>query len=347
MLLQEFGATPESGNTFMMVNQLHRILIDQFRHGRNVVLIVDEAQNMPAETLEHLRMLSNLETSTDKLLQIVLAGQPDLAQVLGRNELRQLRQRIAVRATVAPLTKTQSLDYIRHRLAAVAANDTTVFTRRALNRIVKSAGGIPRTINILCDNALVTGYGYQRTPVDSRIVREVIRDLGGKRKRVLLKWGAVFPVLLLLAAGLFLILPRVQNGMNGAAPPHEYQTRLSPRVQEPDHSHEDGLTAHPVKNEPGGGNARVGPAAEDAPLPKEEMPQEKKSATVRIVKRGDTLYRMIQDVYGSTDYGLITYVRSSNPGIKDVNDIKAGDQIRFPEIPARKVEGPAMRKYLE
>ena len=91
----------------------------------------------------------------------------------------------------------------------------------------------------------------------------------------------------------------------------------------------------------------MGLAAEDAPLPKEEMPQEKKSATVRIVKRGDTLYRMIQDVYGSTDYGLITYVRSSNPGIKDVNDIKAGDQIRFPEIPARKVEGPAMRKYLE
>jgi phage tail protein X len=156
---------------------------------------------------------------------------------------------------------------------------------------------------------------------------------------MLLKWGAVSPALLLLAAGVFLILPHFQTGMNSPAPPREYQTRLSPGAEEPVHSQGDGLKARIVENEPAGGNARAGTAAGDSPLPQKEMPQEKKSDTVRIVKRGDTLYRMVQDVYGSSDYGLIKHVRNSNPGIKDVNEIKAGEEIRFPEIPVKKVEG--------
>ena len=165
MLLQELGAEPESESTFQRVSQFHRLLIERFRQDRNVVLVVDEAQNMPAETLEGLRTLSNLETATDKLLQIVFCGQPELDEKLARPELRQLRQRIAVRATVKPLTKAEGMDYIQHRLSMAGAPNRPIFTGAAIRLILREAKGIPRLINILCDNALVTAFGYQERQV--------------------------------------------------------------------------------------------------------------------------------------------------------------------------------------
>src|SRR4030042_4521994 len=164
-ICQELELSAKTDDSFEMVNRLHQWLISEYREGRNVVLIIDEAQNMPVKTLENLRMLSNIETSTDKLIQIVLVGQPELEQKLNLKALRQLNQRIAIKSTIATLTKQESLDYIKHRLALVAAEDATVFTTGAMNRIAKKAKGIPRTINILCDNALITGYGYQKQPV--------------------------------------------------------------------------------------------------------------------------------------------------------------------------------------
>src|SRR4030042_4058279 len=164
-IYKELGLESGTDDMVEMVNHLNEILIEEYKQGRSVLLIIDEAQNMPVKTLENLRMLSNLETSTDKLIQIVLVGQPELEQKLNLKELRQLSQRIAVRSTIATLTKQESLDYIKHRLALVAAEDATVFTTGAMNRIAKKAKGIPRTINILCDNALITGYGYQKQPV--------------------------------------------------------------------------------------------------------------------------------------------------------------------------------------
>ena len=170
------------------VHRLSEVLIEEYRQGRNVVLVVDEAQNMPVETLENLRLLSNLETSKDKLIQIALIGPPELEGLLDRHELRQLKQRIAVRSTLAPLRATESLAYIRYRLKKAGPEDTRVFTKGALRRIVKHGKGIPRTLNILCDNALITGLGYQKKPVTTAIVREVIADLKGQRASHLWKW---------------------------------------------------------------------------------------------------------------------------------------------------------------
>jgi general secretion pathway protein A len=181
-IYRELGVRLTTKDTSEMVNRLHRILVKEYKDGNNVVLIIDEAQNMPVETLENLRMLSNLETATDKLVQIVLVGQPELDETLNRYELRQLKQRIAVRALISPLTIRESREYITHRLQKAGSGDGHVFTEGALRAIVNHGQGIPRAINIVCDNSLITGFGYQEKPVTVRVVREVLRDLGGERR---------------------------------------------------------------------------------------------------------------------------------------------------------------------
>jgi general secretion pathway protein A len=186
---RELGLDVDSTDAFELVGALHEELIEKYRQGQNVVLIIDEAQNMPTETLENLRVLSNLETSTDKLLQIVLVGRPELQKRLSQTQLRQLNQRLAVRCSLAPLGPEESLAYIEHRLSRVAMGTESVFTPDALKTVVKHAGGVPRLINILCDNALIAGYAGQHRPVTAKLVKGVIAELTGARKGRLLRWG--------------------------------------------------------------------------------------------------------------------------------------------------------------
>ncbi|MCF8039843.1 MAG: AAA family ATPase [Desulfohalobiaceae bacterium] len=184
---------------FELVQVLHKALIKEYQDGQNVILIIDEAQNMPLKTLESLRMLSNLETAKDKLLQIFLIGQPELDEKLKRNELRQLRQRIAIRAALKPLSKHESYEYIKSRLKKSGALASTIFSSRALKKIYSFSRGIPRNINILCDNALVTGFGAGRKKINPRIVKEVQADLQGENLRLASwKWGYACALSLLL-----------------------------------------------------------------------------------------------------------------------------------------------------
>src|SRR2546428_8446108 len=182
-LCQEFGleVTPEP--VAETVNRLHQVLIEEYKQGRNVALLVDEAQHMPLETLEHLRMLSNLETSTQKLLQIILVGQPEFEAKLNDHALRQLKQRLVIRATIAPLTAEESRDYILYRLAKVSTVDEPIFTRGALQAIIKQAQGTPRVLNILCTNALIQGFGYGQRRISAKIAQEVIAEYTGKTPR--------------------------------------------------------------------------------------------------------------------------------------------------------------------
>jgi general secretion pathway protein A len=204
-IFQELGIVPISAKVHEMVLQFHLFLIDEYKKGITVILIVDEAQNMPVGTLENMRLLTNLETTTDKLLQIVLCGQPELESLLGRKELRQLRQRIAVRATISPLSRKESLEYIRHRLSKASYKETDIFTPAATARIIRKAKGNPRVINILCDNALITGYGYQEKRVSSRTAREIIADLERKSSLMYRVWRiAGLSFLLLLTGGYWL-----------------------------------------------------------------------------------------------------------------------------------------------
>lgn len=190
-----------------MVHALHQFLIDEYKDRNNVALVIDEAQNMPFETLENLRMLSNLETDEDKLIQVVLIGQPELQETLNRKELRQLGQRIAIRHEILPLSRYESLAYIRHRIAKAGGNAESVFTKSALNKIVKEADGIPRTINILCDNAMVAGYGFNKKPINSSIVREVIADFTGTEGSHKNRWIIAAAAIAILAVTAILLSP--------------------------------------------------------------------------------------------------------------------------------------------
>jgi general secretion pathway protein A len=128
-IYKELGLDIKTDDIVEMLNRLYQILMEEYKQGNTVLLIVDEAQNMPIETLENLRMLSNLETSKEKLLQIVLTGQSEFEKMLDRHELRQLKQRIAIRSTIVPFTAKESMDYVKHRLAKAAVNESEVLLR--------------------------------------------------------------------------------------------------------------------------------------------------------------------------------------------------------------------------
>jgi len=199
-LCSELDLPSDTEDYFELVPMLHQALIEQYRQGRNVALIVDEAQNMPLETLENLRMLSNLETTKDKLIQIVLCGQIELDYLLNLQQLRQLKQRIVVRTVISHLTPSESVEYIRHRLARAGCTRRIPFTNSAVKEIVRHSRGVPRIINILCDNALLTAFGSRKEKVDRNIVKEVIIDRGGKRGVLFPRWAFAVLLTLLLAA---------------------------------------------------------------------------------------------------------------------------------------------------
>ncbi len=213
-LLRELGHEPIEGGDAEVVDQLHMVLIDEYYKSKTVVLLIDDAQNMPVATLENLRMLSNLETSQDKLIQIVLLGQPELDSLLDRYELRQIRQRIALRATIHPLSEKESFQYIRHRLDKAGGVGKALFTNGALKRIVREAKGIPRRLNILCDNALVTALGYQKNPVTVHIAKEVIHDLSGKSSYALWKLIPLAAGVLILLLGLVALMPLTDSKLS-------------------------------------------------------------------------------------------------------------------------------------
>ena len=159
-LYAEFDLEYNAEDLFESVKQLHSTLIQEYEQGRNVALIIDEAQNMPIETLANLLTLSNLETTTEKLLQIVLIGQPEFENTLNRPELRQLRQRLVIHEKIESLTSQESLAYIHHRLDKVKTHTDPIFQNKAETLLIKASKGTPRVLNTLCTNALIAGVGY-------------------------------------------------------------------------------------------------------------------------------------------------------------------------------------------
>ena len=182
-IFRSLELVPARDDTAEMVNQLQEVLVREYRSDSTVVLVIDEAQNVPVKTLEQLRLLSNLETSTDKLIQIVLIGQPEPHTALEHPTLKSLHQRIALRATIQPLNTKASQAYIEHRVALASVTGVPLFTPGALKLIIREAHGIPRKLNILCDNALITGFGYQQPLISYKIAKEVIADHNGRHRQ--------------------------------------------------------------------------------------------------------------------------------------------------------------------
>ena len=185
------------GSVKELVDILNRYLLKAHAQGKRVVLIVDEAQNLSPEVLEQVRLLTNLETETQKLLQIILIGQPELREVLARNDLRQLAQRITGRYHLDPLSREESAAYVKHRLR-IAGATTEIFTGGALAEMFRASGGVPRLLNVIGDRALLGGYSEDRHVITASLVRKAAGEVFGRRQTpVWLPWllGAATAVL--------------------------------------------------------------------------------------------------------------------------------------------------------
>jgi general secretion pathway protein A len=176
-LARGFGLSAAAATSkAVLLVELSRVLAQHLEQRRPVALVVDEAQALPRDILEEIRLLANIETDTDKLLPVILAGQPELADRLNDPALRQLKQRVALRCELRPLTARETAAYISRRVRIAGGDGDGLFTAEAVARIHACSRGIPRTISVICDNALVTGFAADRRPIDHQIVDDVCRD---------------------------------------------------------------------------------------------------------------------------------------------------------------------------
>ncbi len=175
-MMADFEIPYESREKSQVLLRLNQWLLERYRAGETAVLIVDEAQNLSSEVLEEIRLLTNLETSTEKLLQIVLTGQPELEEKLKVPQLRQLRQRITLRCRTSPLSLEETFGYIAERLRIAGANGEPIFSKEAIQTVHLYSRGIPRVVNLLCEHAMINAYVDSLRPVPAHLVEEVARD---------------------------------------------------------------------------------------------------------------------------------------------------------------------------
>jgi general secretion pathway protein A len=209
----ELGIEYPEENTSIksLTDVLNRYLLDAYARGRRTVLIIDEAQNLSADVLEQVRLLTNLETSTQKLLQIILIGQPELRTLLARDDMRQLSQRVTARYHLDPISREEVSAYIRHRLQ-VCGTTQAVFSKRAVDKIQQLSGGVPRLINVLCDRSMLGAFVEGKSQVEPKVVKKAAREVlaAAEKKaesRSPLPWATAVLVVLVLIALAVIVQP--------------------------------------------------------------------------------------------------------------------------------------------
>ena len=212
-LCDEIGIEyPRGESPVNLLKILNEHLLEAYADGRRTVLIIDEAQLLTRAVLEQVRILTNLETTRQKLLQIILIGQPELSETLGRDDLRQLSQRITARYHLEPLNLQDTREYVKHRLA-VAGCKLKVFSNSALRRVYKYSGGVPRLINVICDRALLGAYTRNEKSVSAPVLRKAAQEVLGEslRHRTRTWWSPA--VTLALVFGALLLFPHTREGI--------------------------------------------------------------------------------------------------------------------------------------
>jgi general secretion pathway protein A len=317
-IYREMGLGAPSEDLFDVVNVLHERIVEEYAQGRNIVLIIDEAQNMPIETLEGLRLLSNLETTKEKLIQIVFGAQPEFEQMLCRKELRQLKQRIAVRAALRPLSKAESLEYIRHRLVKAKGGER-VFSNGAMNLIAERTNGIPRLINIFCDNSLITSFGYKQKTVDEKIAREILSDFAVTGKTPV-RWRLALAALFILLSCTGLIYFYSSPGVPKNALNLQDTTNRTGNIPKAE------IQIPPVVSAEGSGKTSTPGTAGLSKASGKKL----YTMVPMTVKKGDTLAKLIVDTYGYVNHETLELVKRHNPLIKNENLIIEGEHILIP-----------------
>jgi general secretion pathway protein A len=221
----EFCIDASPANTKDLIDILNHFLMDKKQQGKRAILIIDEAQNLSTEVLEQIRLLSNLETTKAKLLQIILVGQPELGEKLDSFELRQLEQRITLNCHLNPLTYKETGEYISHRIQIASHKNNILFTKAAIRKIFQYSGGIPRLINIVCDRALLCAFSRDTRKITKGITALAIRELSGKRQLRTVFFDrnrkAVFVLIaLVFVLGVLLVYPPVNLKESKASSDH-------------------------------------------------------------------------------------------------------------------------------
>lgn len=310
-----------------LLRSLNAYLIHQLDQQSTVAVIIDEAQNLSKDVMEELRMLSNLETCKTKLLQIVLVGQPELEMKLNSPDLRQLKQRIGIRRQIKPLTPKESRKYMEHRLKVVGSSTSRVFTPQAVSMICKYAHGIPRNINVICENTFLIGYSLSKKRISATIVREAISDMSGSllqpseqetnnyhlpRLRTITTAAVI---LIFLGAGVFVANTYVKHRLTEGDPVGNT------------------LSSHAVS---GKDNAKTASSGVDNP-PAIQTLSGRLGNTTRVldvvtVNGSNTVSSLAERYYGASNETLMDIILDANPAITDVHRIYKRQQIVIPEI---------------
>ncbi|MBV8651577.1 MAG: AAA family ATPase [Alphaproteobacteria bacterium] len=324
------------------VAHLMELLIAQYRQGISVVVVIDEAQRLAVEVLESLRLLSNFETEDDKLVQTVLLGQPELEDMLARHDMRQFRSRVAFWVRIKALSWRDSHLYVAHRLRAVGGEPRELFSSAAIDYIVREARGFPRSLNIYCDNALITGFGYQAKPVTWSIAREALAGFRGDhgswlRRPLLFGTSVVGGVAATAMAGLTMMPQRDEPLAADTRAPGLAASAISAALPS------DGAppVAPAVTPVPPMAAAAAAPQASAAPSAYNvgsTMPAPRRTAppaeTRIIVRNGDTLQTLTTRVYGRSSHEIIAKVARYNRDLHDPNHLEAGEELVFPSLNA-------------
>ena len=233
-ICQEFGIETNGLGINDLLNGLNRFLLEENGKGRTVVLVIDEAQNLQPDVLEQIRLISNLETENDKLIQIILAGQPELESLLQRHNLRQLNQRIAVRFRLGALDGEETGAYIRHRLEVAGARGGVSFSRLAVRLIHLYSRGAPRMINIICDRVLLTAYADGRRTISPVVVLRAMNELSGVSRSGFTLAGSASALVIMSLIGLMAGQLLSEGSSSPEPPPSEVASLpLPPRSSRP------------------------------------------------------------------------------------------------------------------
>lgn len=342
-------AADGGGITLAAIEELSEKLAALHDQGQRVVLLIDEAHLLSEETLEGIRLLSNIEKDCAKLIQIVLIGQNEVYALLNRESQKSMQQRIVVNRQLSPLVWSEAPGYIAHRLA-VAGRGGELFDSQAIALIWRASGGIPRVMNQICDNALLTGYAEEAESIGRNIIQEVLDDMGPMRPRVRLQFwrqpAGAWPSWSIAALALVLVLGLAVAGINQqpghktVAPPGP-QAAMTPQLAAPPEvtiapasvPADDGLSSN---NEP---ESEAPPAASPPSLPEAEPvsvrlaeDQSPPGTGEQTMPANVSLWTMTEKIYGGVSETLLDLIQMANEGLQDINQIGYGQTLIFPVI---------------
>ena len=354
-VLRDLGISTTGTSKTEALEALNRFVHLEFEAARNVVILVDEAQNLSPTALEELRLLSNFETAKVKLLQIILAGQPRLRATLASSDMQQVRQRISLICTLDPLNLRDTSAYIAYRLRMAGYRGKRLYTRRAIAAVWAHSRGIPRLINVICGNALIAAYGAGRIQIGARLVRGVATDLE-RALKIHTPWPAsskwwwhTVAAVSLVVAGLGVepLLSRYSTSVWRAPSQLAYEISTPPPTPLP------GSTA-PSTDSPSPGPLRTAEVSPDSPstvpspsandddsrllqLLRGNVPAPLTQAPTPLlrtltVRPGGTLSSMATSVYGEASPLVLDLVLSANPELKSIDRISVGQMLVFPQI---------------